>query len=85
MQLINKPVFHQIGPLGQFDLVGAMSVCLCVCVSLFHVLDFEAYFVPTSQSCLSKLLEIRNPWGMCWKKVVSELNIFVGKCSKIAA
>ena len=33
--------FHQIGPLGQFDLVVAISVCCpFVCLSPFHVLDF---------------------------------------------
>ena len=29
-----KNPFHQIGPLGRFGLVVAMSVCLCVCVSV---------------------------------------------------
>ena len=58
-----------------------MSVCRCVCVSVrFHVLDFEAYFAPTSQSWMSKFFR-----DLCWKEVVSELNIFVGKWSKIAA
>ena len=32
-----------------------------------------------------KILEIQNPWEKCWKEVVSELNIFVGKWSKVAA
>ena len=40
--------------MGRFDLVVAMSVCLSVCLSPFHVLDFEAYFAPTSQSWMSK-------------------------------
>ena len=42
--------FHRIGPLGQINLVVAMSVCFFVCLSPFHVLDFEAYFAPTSRS-----------------------------------
>ena len=46
--------FHRIGPLGRFDLVVAMSVCLSVDLSPFHVLDFEAYFAPTSGSQMSK-------------------------------
>ena len=77
--------FHWIGPLGRFNLVVAMSVCLsvcvCVCLSPFHVVDFEAYFAPTFPSWMSKFLEIRNPWGkvlersglrtehFCWKMV----------------
>ena len=52
--------FYRIGPLGRFDLVVAMSVCLSAClsacVSPFHVLDFEAYFAPTSRSRMSKIL-----------------------------
>ena len=46
--------FHRIGPLGRFDLVGAMSVCLLVYPSPFHVLEFEAYFAPTFRSWMSK-------------------------------
>ena len=46
--------FHRIGPLGRFDLVVEMSVCLFV---PFHVVYFEAYFPPTSQNWMS------NPWG----------------------
>ena len=52
--------FHRIGPLGRFDIVVAKSVCVSVCVSVcrfdvpFHVLDFEAYFAPTSRSRMSK-------------------------------
>ena len=37
-------LFHRIGPLGRFDLVVAMSVCLMLLDVPFHVLDFEAYF-----------------------------------------
>ena len=43
--------FHRIRPLGQFDLVVAMSVC---CLSPFHVPDCDAYFAPTSRSRMSK-------------------------------
>ena len=61
--------FYRIGPLGQFDLVVAMSVCFCVsvlscvCLSPFHVLYCEAYYAPTSQSQSSKILENRKPLG----------------------
>ena len=46
--------------MGQFDLEVTtsvcLSVCLCVCVlSPFHVLDFEAYFAPISQSRMSTI------------------------------
>ena len=43
------------GPLGRFDLVVAMSVCLMLFDVPFHVLDFEAYFAPTSRSQMSNL------------------------------
>ena len=33
---------------------SSWDVCLCVCVSPFHVLDFEAHFAPTSRSRMSK-------------------------------
>ena len=68
--------FHRIGPLGRFVLVVAMSVFSCCC-------------------CLSVPFSCTRFWGIycphfpksdslgenCWK----ELNIFVGKWSKIAA
>ena len=48
--------FHQIGPLGRFDLVVAMSVCLCVCLSVpFHVGFFEAYYAPSSRNRMTKM------------------------------
>ena len=52
-----KDVFHRIGTLGRFNQVVAMSVCLCVCVFdvPFHVVHFEAYLAPTSQSRMSKI------------------------------
>ena len=50
-----KYVFHLIGPLGRFDLVVAMYVHGGICLFVpFHVLDFEAYFAPTSRSRMSK-------------------------------
>ena len=51
-KIIEVNIFHRIGPLGRFDLVVAKSVCQFV---PFHVLDFEAYFAPTSRSGMSKL------------------------------
>ena len=38
---------------------------------------------PLTEVGCPKFLEIQNPWS--WKEVVSELNIFVGQWSKIAA
>ena len=38
----NRPT----GPIGS----SSWIVCLCVYMSPFHVVDFEAYFVPTSRS-----------------------------------
>ena len=66
----------------------SLSVCLCVCVSPFHVVVFEAYFAPISRSWMSKVLEIRNPWGkvlersglriehFCYKMVLNRPVIF---------
>ena len=49
---------------GSFIESQCPSVCLSVYLFVpFHVLDFEAYFAPTSRSRMSKFLEIRNPWG----------------------
>ena len=53
--------FHRIGPLGRFDPVVAMSVCLCVCLCVcvfdvpFHVVYFESYLAPIFQSRMSKI------------------------------
>ena len=55
--------FHQLGPLGRFDLVVAMSVCLFACLSPFHILDFEAYSAPTSQSWMSKIFRDLESFG----------------------
>ena len=43
---LNRPT----GPIRS----SSRDVCLCVCVSPFHVLDFEAHFAPTSRSRMSK-------------------------------
>ena len=53
-------------------------MCLCVCVSPFHVLDFEAYFPPTSQSRMSKMSRDSEPleksagkkWSQNWTFVL---------------
>ena len=38
-----------------------LCVCLSVCSRTFEV-PFKRLFAPTSQSWMSKILEIRNPW-----------------------
>ena len=58
-----------------------LSVCPCVCLFTFEV-PFNGLFAPTSRSRMS---EIRNPWGKVMEEVVSDMNIFVWKLSKIAA
>ena len=47
---MNISTFHQLSSLGRVGLV----VCVIVHISPFHVLDFEAYFAPTSLSRMSK-------------------------------
>ena len=49
--------FIESAPLGRFDLVVAMSVCLSVCMYVvpFHAHYFEAYFAPPSRSRMSKI------------------------------
>ena len=42
------------GPIRSSSRNVRVSVYLCVCLSPFHVLDFVAYFAPTSQSRISK-------------------------------
>ena len=61
--------------------------CLSVYLFVpFHVLDFEAYFAPNFPKSDVQNLERFGILGeKCWKEVVSELNIFVEKWSKIAA
>ena len=46
--------FYRIGPLGRFDLVVEMFVCLFV---PFRLVYFEAYFPPTSQNRMSKIFK----------------------------
>ena len=46
--------FHRSGPLGRFDLVVAMSVC--VFDVPFHKVYFEAYFAPISKSRMSNIV-----------------------------
>ena len=61
-----------------------MCVCAAVCLSPFHVVDFEAYLVPTSQSQMYKVFRdsesLEKSAGKKWSQ-----NIFVMKWSKIAA
>ena len=70
--------FHRIGPLGRFDLVVPMSVCVLVCLFdiPFHVVYFEAYFAPTSRSRMSKFLEIWNPWGKVLERSGLRIELF---------
>ena len=55
------------------------SVCLLLLMCPFHLLDFEAYFAPTSQSQMSKILAIRNPWG----KVLERSGLRIGSGLKL--
>ena len=57
-----KVDFQRIGPWPILSYSRDVRVSVCLFV-LFHVLDFEAYFAPTSQVKCPKFLEIRNPWG----------------------
>ena len=47
---LNQPT----GPIRSSSRDVSLYVCLCVCLSPFHVLDFEASFAPTSRSRMSK-------------------------------
>ena len=43
------------GPIRSSSRIVCLSVCLSVCLFVsFHVVDFEAYFTPTSRSRMSK-------------------------------
>ena len=65
---------------------GSSNRSVCVFDVPFHVVYFEAYFAPTSRSQMSKIFRYSESLGKkCRKEVVSELNIFVGMWSKIAA
>ena len=61
-------------------------VCLCLCLSV-HFLRYRLTVIlpPFPKIGCPIFLEIRNPWGKVIKEVVSHLNIFVKKLSKIAA
>ena len=65
--------FSSNWPLGRFDLVVTMSVSVSVCVFVpFHVVYFEAYFTPTSQSQMSKSFRdsgsLRKSTGKKWSQ-----------------
>ena len=76
----NRPT----GPIRSSSRVVRLSVCLFDVP--FHMVYFEAYFAPTSQNRMSKkILRFGILGEKCWKEVVSELNIFNGMWSKIAA
>ena len=78
--------FIESAPLGRFDLVVAMSVCVYVCMFVpFRVVYFEAYFAPTSRYQMSKFLEIQNSWGKVLERSGLINEHFFGKWSKIAA
>ena len=47
----NRPT----GPIRSSSCDVCLCVCVFVCLSPFHVVDFEAYFAPTSQSRMSKI------------------------------
>ena len=71
--------FYQIGPLGLFDLAVAISVCLCVSLfdDPFHVVYFEAYFAPTSQSRMSKIFRDLESLGKSARKKWSKNGTFL--------
>ena len=58
------------------------SVCPSMCLLLRYRLN--VFSPPLPEVRCPIFLEIRNPWGKVKKEVVSDLNIFVGKWSKIA-
>ena len=59
-----------------------VSVCL---MSLLMWYILRPILPPLPEVGFPKKNEIGNPWGKVLKKVVSELNIFVGMWSKMAA
>ena len=62
-----------------------VRVSVCVFDVPFHVVYFEAYFAPTSQSWISKKFrDSESLGGKCWKEVVSELNILLRCGLKLA-
>ena len=76
-----KNLVFKESALGRFFHRVAMSVHMRVCVSPFHVLDFEAYFAPTSRSRMSKNFRDSESlgksagkkwsqnWTVCWEVV----------------
>ena len=48
-------IFIESAPLGRFDLVVAMSVCMYVCLSLLPIYALMYMFAPTSRSRMSKI------------------------------
>ena len=79
---LDPPPFHRIGPLGRFDLVAAVSVCLCVCGFdvPFYVVYFEAYFAPTSRSRMSKIFRDSESLGKSAGKKLAQKWIFLLGC-----
>ena len=71
------------GPMFSISWNVHVRVCLCVCVRVF-TLRYRSNVFLTSlpKNGCQKCLKIRNSWG---KEVVSDLNIFAQKWSKIAA
>ena len=62
-----------------------LSVCLYVCSLLRYRLTPTSQTAPISRSRMAYIYRIRILRGKKWKEVVSHLNIFVWKWSKIAA
>ena len=52
--MVNKYIFHWIGPLGWFSHRVAMSVCLSVCLSPPHAIFFQASHWPTGHMTRSQ-------------------------------
>ena len=64
-----------------------LFVCLSVCLSVCSPLRYRltVFLPPLPEVGCPIFLEIGNPLGKKWKEVVSDLNFFVWKWSKIAA
>ena len=78
----NNNIFSSNRPTGRIPSSSCnvrLFVCLLMSMSPFHILDFEAYFAPTSQSRMSKFFRDSESLGKSARK-----NIFVVKWSKIA-
>ena len=60
-------------------------MCVCVCLFTFEV-QINGIFAPTFRSQISNIFRYSESLGgNKWKEVVSHLNVFVWKWSKIAA